>query len=83
MPRNFNRRIEIAFPVMEPQIQTRLKEILELQLADSVKAWWMKADGSYVRRRNKDMSTWRFQERYYEILQAENKSSASKGTPVD
>jgi len=83
MPRNFTRRIEIAFPVMEPQIQTRLKEILELQLADSVKAWWMKADGSYVRRRNKDMSTWRFQERYYEILQAENKSSASKGTPVD
>jgi polyphosphate kinase len=83
MPRNFTRRIEIAFPVMEPQIQTRLKELLELQLADSVKAWWMKADGSYVRRRNKDMSTWRFQERYYEILQAENKSSASKGTPVD
>jgi polyphosphate kinase len=83
MPRNFNRRIEIAFPVMEPQIQTRLKEILELQLADSVKAWWMKPDGSYVRRRNKDMSTLRVQERYYEILQAENKSSVSKGTPVD
>ena len=83
MPRNFNRRIEIAFPVMEPQIQTRLKEILELQLADTVKAWWMKPDGSYVRRRNKDMSTLRFQERFYEILQAENRSSASKGAAVD
>ncbi|HYT58273.1 MAG TPA: polyphosphate kinase 1 [Verrucomicrobiae bacterium] len=83
MPRNFNRRIEIAFPVMEPQIQTTLKEILELQLADTVKAWWMKPDGSYVRRRNKDMSTLRFQERFYEILQAENRSSASKGAAVD
>jgi len=83
MPRNFNRRIEIAFPVMEPQIQTTLKEILELQLADTVKAWWMKPDGSYVRRRNKDMSTLRFQERFYEILQAENRSSASKGPAVD
>jgi len=83
MPRNFNRRIEIAFPVMEPQIQTTLKEILELQLADTVKAWWMKPDGSYVRRRNKNMSTLRFQERFYEILQAENRSSASKGAAVD
>jgi len=83
MPRNFNRRIEIAFPVMEPQIRTTLKEILELQLADTVKAWWMKPDGSYVRRRNKDMSTLRFQERFYEILQAENRSSASKGPAVD
>ncbi|HEV8720181.1 MAG TPA: polyphosphate kinase 1 [Candidatus Binatia bacterium] len=83
MPRNFNRRIEIAFPVMEPQIQTRLKDILELQLTDTVKAWWMKPDGSYVRRRNKDMSILRFQERFYEILQAENRSSASKGPAVD
>src|SRR4029077_14185294 len=31
MPRNFVRRIEIAFPVMEPQLQKRLKEILEFQ----------------------------------------------------
>jgi polyphosphate kinase len=35
MPRNFERRIEIAFPVVEPALQLRLKEILELQLADT------------------------------------------------
>ena len=49
MPRNFDRRIEIAFPVMEPALQQRLKEILELQLADNVKGWWMQPDGNYVR----------------------------------
>jgi polyphosphate kinase len=83
MPRNFDRRIEIAFPVMEPQLQTRLKDILELQLADTVKGWWMQPDGSYVRSRNKDLPALRFQERFYEILQAENSSSSAKGIPID
>src|SRR5919109_4990426 len=71
MPRNFVRRIEIAFPILEPQIQKKLKDILELQLTDTVKGWWMEPDGNYVRRRNKDMAAFRFQERYYEMLQAE------------
>ena len=54
MPRNFNRRIEIAFPVMEPHLQSKLKDILELQLADTVKGWWMEAGGSYTRSRRKN-----------------------------
>ena len=83
MPRNFDRRIEIAFPVMEPQLQTRLKDILELQLADTVKGWWMQPDGSYVRSRNQDLPALRFQERFYEILQAESSSSSAKGIPID
>ena len=83
MPRNFNRRIEIAFPVLKPQIQKKLKNILELQLADTVKGWWMEPNGNYGRRRNKDMPTLRFQERFYEILQAENRSSVTKGAPTD
>jgi polyphosphate kinase len=68
MPRNFKRRIEIAFPVVETALQRRLKEILDLQLTDTVKGWWMQSDGSYVRHpRGKDAV--RFQERYYEDLQ--------------
>jgi polyphosphate kinase len=81
MPRNFNRRIEIAFPVMEPQIQKKLKDILELQLVDTVKGWWMEPDGNYVRSRNNTPGL-RFQERFYEILQAENKSSLTKGAQL-
>jgi polyphosphate kinase len=81
MPRNFNRRIEIAFPVLEPQIQKKLKDILELQLADTVKGWWMEPDGNYVRRRNKDIPALRFQESFYEMLQAEDRVHSPKALP--
>jgi polyphosphate kinase len=83
MPRNFDRRIEIAFPVLEPQLQRRLSGILELQLADSVKAWRMEADGSYGRPRIIEGSGFRFQERFYEMLQAEEQAGSSTclGTP--
>jgi len=78
MPRNFDRRIEIAFPVIEPRLQAKLKDFLELQLADTVKGWWMQPDGDYVRTVNKDHSGLRFQERFYEILQAESRPSIAK-----
>src|SRR5262245_54516831 len=78
MPRNFDRRIEIVFPVIEPRLQAKLKDFLELQLADTVKGWWMQPDGDYVRTVNKDHSGLRFQERFYEILQAESRPSTAK-----
>jgi polyphosphate kinase len=81
MPRNFDRRIEIAFPVIDSRLQAKLKDFLELQLADTVKGWWMRPDGDYVRSLNKDLPGLRFQERFYEILQAENKSSLPQALP--
>ena len=78
MPRNFTRRIEIAFPVLEPQLQMKLMDILERQLADSVKAWRMEADGRYVRNRSNNAPAFRFQERFYETLQAEERAGSSK-----
>jgi len=83
MPRNFDRRIEIAFPVIEPRLQAKLKDFLELQLADTIKGWRMQPDGNYVRSLNKDLPGLRFQERFYEILQTENKSSAAAGLAID
>jgi polyphosphate kinase len=83
MPRNFDRRIEIVFPVIEPRLQAKLKGFLELQLADTVKGWWMQPDGKYVRRSNKDLPGLRFQEHFYEILQAEHRSSAVKTVVTD
>jgi polyphosphate kinase len=76
MPRNFDRRIEIAFPVIEPRLQTKLREILDLQLDDNTKAWFMQPDGSYVRSRPDGKPAFRFQERFYNMLQAEQASSA-------
>src|SRR5580765_161309 len=63
MQRNFDRRVEIAFPIIEPALQNRLKEILETQLADNVKGWWMQSDGNYLRARTTDGTPLRSQER--------------------
>ena len=79
MPRNFKRRIEIAFPVLDPQLQAKLKDILELQLIDSVKAWQMEPDGSYQRKISTNAAGFRFQERFYEMLRAEEISRSTKG----
>ncbi len=50
MPRNFQRRIEVMFPVEAEHARRRIiKEILETSLADNVKARELQSDGSYVR----------------------------------
>jgi polyphosphate kinase len=49
MPRNLDRRVEIAFPVLDPVLQAQIREILEIQLADTVKARRILANGSSVR----------------------------------
>jgi polyphosphate kinase len=77
MPRNFDRRIEIAFPIVEPRLQAKLKQILELQLGESMKGWSMQPDGSYKKIENDDRPAFRFQERFYELLQAEERLSSS------
>jgi hypothetical protein len=43
----------------------------------------MQSDGSYLRSRNPDLPALRFQERFYEILLAENSASSAKGIPID
>jgi polyphosphate kinase len=49
MPRNFDRRVEALSPVKDARLQARLKEILDIYLADNVKARSLKADGTYER----------------------------------
>ncbi|WP_155818039.1 hypothetical protein [Anaerolinea thermophila] len=50
MPRNLNQRVEVLFPVEDPQmIRTIRDEILETYLKDNVKARIMQPDGSYKR----------------------------------
>ena len=39
MPRNLDRRVEALVPVDEPDLQARLEEILEVNLADDTLAW--------------------------------------------
>ena len=56
MPRNLDRRVEIVFPVEDENLKAKVKEILEIQLADTMKAHLLKEDGTYekVDRRGKE-----------------------------
>lgn len=48
MYRNFFRRIEICFPLLDPKIKKRvIKEGLEPYLKDNINAWQMSPDGVY------------------------------------
>ncbi len=57
MSRNFLRRVEFVFPVEEPALRERIRQILLRQillrqillrrLADNTKAWRLETDGSY------------------------------------
>jgi polyphosphate kinase len=49
MPRNFHRRVEIMFPIDDPVLRSRLIDLLQVQMADNVKAWALRSDGSYQR----------------------------------
>jgi polyphosphate kinase len=49
MPRNFHRRVEAMVPLEDPALKTRMREILDVQLTDDVKAWRLRPDGKYER----------------------------------
>lgn len=49
MPRNLERRVEILFPVEEPALKEELLHILQVQLADTLKATVLQPDGSYAK----------------------------------
>src|SRR5208282_566556 len=49
MRRNLSHRVEIIFPVENPRLVRRLKEILDVYLADQAKARYLQSDGSYTR----------------------------------
>jgi polyphosphate kinase len=50
MPRNLDRRVEILFPVSQPRLVRYLRdEVLQVYLADNVKARVLKPDGTYQR----------------------------------
>ena len=79
MPRNLDRRVEIAFPVLDRHLQTQVREILEIQLADTVKARRILPDGSSERIRGHGEPRLRSQERLYEAMAANGTSGGAHG----
>ena len=47
MERNFFRRIEVCFPILRKSHRQRIRNELELYLADNTQAWVLQSDGTY------------------------------------
>jgi len=51
MPRNFDRRVEVMFPVESERLKQQIREeVIEPALNDNASAYQMASDGSYTRR---------------------------------
>ncbi|MGH7598962.1 MAG: polyphosphate kinase 1, partial [bacterium] len=66
MPRNLDRRVEVAFPIYDPAIKQQVQEIIDIQLADNTKARVLLPDNTSVINRN-DKPPLRAQEALYEV----------------
>jgi polyphosphate kinase len=71
MPRNLDHRVEIAFPVLGPELQARVREVLDTQLADNVKARIILPDGRSERVKADGAPLLRSQDRLYELAGVE------------
>lgn len=49
MERNFFRRIELMFPILDPRLKARVIADLDSYLVDNTQAWELRSDGRYER----------------------------------
>jgi polyphosphate kinase len=67
MPRNFRRRVEVMFPVLDEALKQRMiDEVLGLMRSDTAKGWLLTADGRYERFRERESGI-RSQQRFMEL----------------
>jgi len=77
MPRNLDYRVETAFPILDPRLQRQIREVLEAQLADTVKARLILPDGRSQRVRSEGEAPVRSQERLYELAGAPERAGSA------
>ena len=81
MPRNLDRRVELMFPILHPDLRDRVVRMLEAQFADNQKVRKLNADGVYERVSAGRGEPLRAQERLYR-LGIEEREQARSVTPV-
>jgi len=67
MPRNLDHRVEVAFPVLAPDLQRQIRAVLDAQLADTVKGRLIRPDGRSERLIPPPTGGLRSQERLYTL----------------
>jgi polyphosphate kinase len=69
MPRNFRRRVEVMFPILDENLKRRVvDDILGTMRSDNVKGWLLEPNGSYQRvSQSEGSKTVRSQQRFAEI----------------
>jgi polyphosphate kinase len=83
MDRNLSRRVEVVFPVEQPDLKQRVIEILKITLADNVKARELLPDGSYRRvKAAENIPTLRSQVRFLELAAEAGARPAAVPEPV-
>ena len=76
MPRNFRRRVEVMFPIVDDVLRARMiNEILGAMRADRCKSWSLAASGSYSRR--SEVGGLRSQQRFIELARERGRESES------
>jgi polyphosphate kinase len=50
MPRNLDRRIEVAVPVLDPGHRRTVRDMMEMMLKDNRQSWDLSSDGTYQQR---------------------------------
>jgi polyphosphate kinase len=69
MDRNFFRRIETGFPILNPKLKKRvITEGLKPYLRDNAQAWEMQPDGSYRRNKPRRAKPYRAQDELLELF---------------
>ncbi|HML75693.1 MAG TPA: hypothetical protein PKB02_14485, partial [Anaerohalosphaeraceae bacterium] len=67
MGRNLDRRLELLFPIAQPDLRQRLSSILETYFSDTANAWQLCSDGVYKRMVSKEEPL-RSQQSFYEQI---------------
>jgi polyphosphate kinase len=79
MTRNMERRIEVAVPVFDAGIKSRLNKMLDFMFNDNIKAYKMNSDGSYTKKSSKNAVHINSQE--YFMQEAEELASSAPQPP--
>ncbi|MCF8319375.1 MAG: polyphosphate kinase 1 [Sphingobacteriaceae bacterium] len=68
MTRNLDHRLEVGFPILDPLIQLQIRDIIDLQLRDNIKARIIQSNGLSPRKKSKKTNIFRAQTDTYNYL---------------